>query len=219
MKKKAIILGATGLTGGILLQLLLDDDTYAKVILFSRNTAGIKHPKVEEHLVDLLELEKYKNEFRADVVFCCVGTTKSKTPDEEKYRTIDYGIPVAAAQLSKQNGINTFMVISALGADPNSNIFYNKTKGQMERDVLVEKIPNTYILQPSLIGGRRNEKRIGERIAQIFMSVFGFLIPKKYKMINPEAIAKAMVVLSKKTREENRIPSDKIKDISSENYD
>lgn len=219
MKRKVIILGATGLTGGILLQLLLLDDTLEKVLLFSRSSTGITHPKIEEHLINLLELEKYKKTFQAEVVFCCVGTTKSKTPDKEKYRNIDYGIPIIAAQLCKQNGIETFLVISAMGANPESRIFYNKVKGEMEQDVLAENIPNTYILQPSLIGGDRNEMRIGERIGQTFMSVFGFLIPKKYKMIHPETIAKAMMVLSEKTVEENRIPSDRIREIASEYND
>lgn len=219
MKKTAIILGATGLTGSKLLQMLLDNDSFEKVLLFSRSSVGFQHPKISEHLVDLFQLENYKNDFHGDVVYCCIGTTKSQTPDKEKYRKIDYGIPVTAAQLCNQNRIETYIVISALGANPESRVFYNKVKGEMERDVLAEKIPNTYILQPSLIGGDRSEKRIGERIGQILMSVFGFLIPKKYKMIHPETIAKAMVVLSEKTVEGNRISSDRIREISHEYND
>ncbi len=107
-------------------------------------------------------------------------------------------------------------MISAMGADPRSKVFYNRTKGEMERDVLQYKIENTYILQPSLIGGSRTEIRIGERFAQWMMGSFDFLIPKKYKMIHPELIVKAMIFLSKNTYSEARIPSELIKKIGLE---
>ncbi len=90
--KSAIILGATGLTGGFLLNYLLNDSRYNKVIVFTRSSVGIKHDKLEEHLVDLLKLEEYKKSFYADEVYCCIGTTKSKTPDKDLYKKIDYGI-------------------------------------------------------------------------------------------------------------------------------
>jgi uncharacterized protein YbjT (DUF2867 family) len=216
MKKTAIILGATGLTGGALLQLLLADPEFEKICLFSRRATGISHPKITEYITDLFALEKEEKAFQGNVVFCCIGTTKAKTPDKEKYRKIDFGIPVSAARLCKHNGIETFMVISAMGANPNSSIFYNRTKGEMEREVLQAHIPNTYILQPSLIGGKRQERRLGEQIAKIFMKVFGFLVPEKYKMIAPETIAKAMQVLSKGGYRGNRISSDRIMKIAYE---
>lgn len=91
MNKTAIILGATGLTGGILLEKLLADKMYAKIKLFSRNSVHIKSDKIEEHLINLLQLENYKEEFVADVVFFCIGTTAAKTKDTAKYKQIDYG--------------------------------------------------------------------------------------------------------------------------------
>ena len=208
--KTAIILGATGLTGSILLEKLLKDPSFERIKLFSRTSAEKNNPKIEEHLIDLFQLENYAEVFTADVVFCCIGTTKAKTPDKETYRKIDYGIPVAAAKLAKKNGIGTFIVVSALGADENSAVFYNKTKGEMERDVLKQNIQNTYILQPSLITGNRKESRFGENIAGLFMKVFGFLVPKKYKMIKAETIAQAMLVLSKKGYSGKIITSEKI---------
>lgn len=214
MKKTAIILGASGLTGGVLLQLLLADPDFEKIRLFSRKAIGIAHPKITEYIIDLFALEKEERAFQGDVVFCCIGTTKAKTPDQEKYRKIDYGIPVSAARLCKQNGIATFIVISAMGANPDSRLFYNRTKGEMEEEVLQTRIPNTYILQPSLIGGKRQETRIGEQTAKVFMKVFGFLLPRRYKMIAPETIAKAMQVLSKGGYGENRISSDSIMKIA-----
>jgi uncharacterized protein YbjT (DUF2867 family) len=216
MSKTAIILGATGLTGSLLLEQLLIDNRYTKIKLFSRTSSEIKHDKIEEHLVDLLALSSHKNLFIADEVFCCIGTTKAKTPNEEQYLQIDYGIPVMAAQLCKQNNINTFVVISALGADKKSKIFYNRTKGRMEEAVLMEKIPNTYVLQPSLIGGNRSESRFGESIAKVFMKLlnpFMFGSLSKYKTIHPITISKCMVILANNSHPSGRIPSNEIKKI------
>lgn len=214
MPKTAIILGATGLTGGALLNLLLNDQGYEKVKVFGRSSTEIEHPKLEEHLIDMFALENSKDAFTADVVFCCIGTTKAKTPNKETYKKIDYGIPVSAAKLAKANDIKTFVVISALGADASSSVFYNKIKGEMERDVMAQGIKNTYIMQPSLIGGDRTEKRSGERLAQFFMGTFSFLVPKKYKIIEPKTIAKAMSVVVLAGFSEIRIESDKIKEIA-----
>lgn len=214
MRKTAIILGATGLTGSILLEKLIEDDFFDKIKLFSRSSAGKTSPKVAEHLIDLFQLEAHSVDFKADVVFCCIGTTKAKTPDNETYRRIDYGIPVTAAKLAKENGIKTFIVISAMDANENSRIFYNRTKGEMERDVLKQHIEKTYILQPALIDGNRNESRFGEKLAGIFMRIIGFLIPKKYKVIKAETIAEAMLVIAKRGYSEKIITSEKIKEIA-----
>lgn len=214
MGKTAIILGATGLTGGVLLQRLLNDPLYTKVVLFSRRTMNLTHEKIEEHVIDMLQLNRYPKLFMGDVVFCCIGTTKAKTPDKDLYKKIDYGIPVTASQLASENDIPTFIVISAMGANSESSVFYNCTKGEMEDFVLAQNIENTYILQPSLIGGKRNEKRSGESFAKFFMSLFSFLIPKKYKIIRPETIAESMHWLSKNSYSEKKITSDKIKEIA-----
>ncbi|WP_136667303.1 NAD(P)H-binding protein [Flavobacterium sp. H122] len=216
MVKTAIIIGATGLTGNILLQKLLRDDTSETIKVFSRKPVNINHPKIKEYPVDLLQLENYKNEFTGDVVYCCIGTTKKQTPDENQYKAIDYGIPVNAAKLARQNNIKIFIVISALGADVNSSIFYNRTKGEMERDVLAQKIEQTYILQPSLIDYVRNE-RLGERIAVYFMRILNFLLVgslKKYQSITPEQIAEAMLQLTKRKFNFDRIESHQIKQIA-----
>ncbi len=214
MKKTAILLGATGLTGNILLGKLLKDPSYEKIKLFSRSSAEKNSPKIEEHLIDMFQLENHSEAFKADVVFCCIGTTKSKTPDKETYKKIDYGIPVTAAKLAQQNGIETFIVISAMGADANSSIFYNKVKGEMQRDVLPQKVKNKYILQPSLLVGDRNEGRLGEKVATFFMQTFSFFIPKKYKIIEAETIAVAMILLAEKGYSESIITSEKIKEIT-----
>jgi uncharacterized protein YbjT (DUF2867 family) len=214
--KTAIILGATGLTGGLILQELIQDPRYGKIKLFSRNKVAVKNKKIEEHLVDLLNLVQYKEHFRADEVYCCIGTTKSKTPDEETYKKIDYGIPVNAARIAREQGIKNYLVISALGADENSKMFYNRTKGEMERDVLAQNIENTYLFQPALIAGDREEQRVFENLAKKAMKVLNYVMVgplKKYRSIHPLTIAKAMVIVANSKYHKTNIPSDEIKEI------
>lgn len=217
MAKSAIVLGATGLTGNILLKMLLDDERYNSVTVFGRNSCNIKHPKLEEYIIDLFELEHYASKFKADEVYCCIGTTKSKTSNKEIYMKIDYGIPVAAAKLCKTNIIHTFVVISALGAKKKSKIFYNRIKGKMEAAVLEQHISNTYILQPSLITGDRDEFRFGEYVLGMVMKIFKPILRfgelQRYKPIHPETIAKCMVWLANNTYKSERIKSTKIQEL------
>ncbi len=202
MKKTAIILGASGLTGSILLQKLMEDDRYESIKLFSRSKIEGLPTKVTQFIGDILKFEQFKVDFTADEVFCCIGTTAKKTPNKTLYKQIDYGIPVTAARLSKENNIPTFLVISAMGANSKSNVFYNRTKGEMEQDVLQQDIKNTFILRPSIIGGERNERRILEKIG---LGIFKILQPlfigklKEYSVINADTIAEAMVNLANNT--------------------
>lgn len=201
--KTAIILGATGLTGSLLLQRLLNDEAYTQVKLFSRRSVGVKHPKITEYLGDIVALESFKQDFTGDVVFCCIGTTKAKTKDKKKYKVIDYGIPVKASQLAKENGIDFFAVISAMGANVNSPFFYNKTKGEMEQAVLEQAVPNTYILRPSLIYGSRAESRAGEGVANVMLNLIEPLMLgclKPYKRIHAKTIATAMHRLAEQSQ-------------------
>jgi uncharacterized protein YbjT (DUF2867 family) len=217
MGKTAIILGATGLTGSLLFKKLIDHPNFDKIKLFSRKSINSKSEKVEEHLGDLLKMSQFKSEFKADIVFCCIGTTAAKTKDKQAYKAIDYGIPKEAANLAKDNNISAFMVISALGANSDSSVFYNKTKGEMEEAVLSNNIKNTYILRPSLIEGNRNESRLGEKIGSVVMKIINPLMIgklRKYRAIEADMIASAMVNLSENNYESQIIESDKIIEIS-----
>lgn len=217
MEKTAIVLGGSGLTGSLLLNLLLNDNRYAQVKVFGRRTMGMGHPKLKEYLCNLLDLKDESKNFTADEVFCCIGTTAAKTPDKTEYRNIDYGIPVTAASLCKTNGINTFLVISAMGANPKSRVFYNRTKGDMEAAVLEQGIRKTHILQPSLIEGHREESRPGEWFFKQVFKVLNVLLMgplKKYRSIHPKKIARAMVWLANNTYEEVKIESDKIEGLA-----
>lgn len=213
VKKSAIILGGTGLTGSLVLDHLLANDNYDCIKLFSRKTCGIKHPKLEEYIVDVLNLEVVKSDFIADEVYCCIGTTKKKTPDQEMYNSIDFGIPVEAAKLCVENKIPVLSVISAIGADPKSKIFYNRTKGTMEQAVMQAGVNRTYILRPSLITGDRMEKRFGEKLS---IALFRFMQPlfvgkwKKYKTVNADSIAKRMIELANSDEPSKIVESNEI---------
>jgi len=212
--KTAIILGATGLTGSILLELLLTDPRYKKIKLFSRSSVEFEHPKMEEFLGDLLNLSRFKKDFQGDEVFCCIGTTRSKTPEKGGYREIDHGIPVEAAALAVENGIESILVISSMGANPESRIFYNRTKGQMEKDVRQQGVPRTFFLRPSLIAGKRQEKRLTEQVAGQFMKVLDLVLVgplDKFRSIDPGSIARCMIWLANNPYDKTVIPSDTIR--------
>jgi uncharacterized protein YbjT (DUF2867 family) len=218
-QKTAIILGATGLTGRLLLRKLIADDSYTSIKLFSRKSSGNTAPKIKEFVGDILQLEHFKNDFTADEVFCCIGTTSAKTKDRAVYKAIDFGIPFAAAKLAKENDIPTYLVVSAMGANSKSKIFYNRTKGEMEQAVLSQKIPNTYILRPSLILGERNEKRPGESLGAVMLKLTNvFLIGrlKKYRAIEADCIAEAMINLAKSNHHQPIVESDIIQKLGSE---
>lgn len=211
--KIAIILGATGETGKILLKLLLEDQRYTKLIVFGRRSVGFTNDKLQEFIIDLFELDKYQSQFIADEVFCCIGTTKAKTPNKDDYRKIDYGIPTISARLCSENKIDTYLVISALGANADSRVFYNRVKGEMEMEVLARNIPNTYILQPSLIAGPREEKRAMEYLGKLMFRLLNPLLFgrfKKYRSIESSSIANAMIWLANGSYKSGIIRSDQI---------
>ena len=214
---KAIILGSTGLTGSLLLAQLLKDDRYSEVALISRKSSGVQHPKVTEHIVNLFNLDQHNELFKADHIFCCIGTTKKKTPDKSQYRLIDFGIPVSAAQLAKKNGVQSFAVISSIGADASSSIFYSKTKGEMENGVLSVGIPNTIIVRPSFISGERKERRALEKIGLVLFKALQFILVgpfRKYRAIEAKNIASCMIFLANNPSSQQIFESNEIETIS-----
>ncbi len=217
MPKTAIILGATGLTGGLLTELLINDPAYSKIKLLTRRPTTFSSPKIEEVICDLLNLETVKEEVTGDVVFCCIGTTKAKTPNRDLYHKIDYGIPLKAAKLAIENKITTFMVVSSIGTSAKSPFFYVRTKGEMERDVLKIGIPHTYIMKPAFINGRPDEDRKGEKSLKLLMRIMDFFMVgplKKYKSTQALQIAKAMAYLGTHDHKEQNVLNDQIKTLS-----
>jgi len=219
-QKTAIVLGATGLTGKLPLARLVADKSYARIKLFSRKAFGNTSPKIEEYIGDVLQLENFKGDFTADEVFCCIGTTAAKTKDRRVYKAIDFGIPFSAAKLAKENNIATFLVMSSLGANAQSTIFYSRTKGEMERAVLDQKLPYTYILRPSLILGERDKSRFGEKIGALllrFITVFLVGKLRKFRAIEADCIASAMIRMANSKPDRQIIDSSLIQELGS-NY-
>jgi uncharacterized protein YbjT (DUF2867 family) len=217
-KRTAIVLGATGLTGKLLIARLIADDRYSSIKLFSRRASGNNSPKIKEFIGNVLQLESFKDEFTADEVFCCIGTTSAKTRDRTLYKAIDHGIPFTASRLAKENNIPAFLVISSMGANAKSKIFYNRTKGEMERDVLLQEIPNTYVLRPSLILGDREESRFGESVGALVLRLGAILMVgrlKKYRAIKADCIASAMIRLADLKPYNRIVESDRIQELCS----
>ncbi len=194
--KTALIAGSTGLIGGQLLQLLLNDEYYDVVKAISRKPLEITHPKLENIVLDFDKLTEHHDKLKADDVFCCLGTTIKKVKTKEKFRQVDFDYPVQLARLTQVNGAEQYLLVSALGADKNSNIFYNQVKGEVEEAIEKIGFKSYQIFRPSLLMGNRNESRSGEEAGKVFFKYFGFLVPKKYKGIESIKVARAMQVLA-----------------------
>ncbi|WP_113663094.1 NAD(P)H-binding protein [Pedobacter nanyangensis] len=202
--KKAILFGASGFVGSYLLRDLLQNDIYEEVIIVVRKPLGLQHPKLKTIIAHYETLAQHQNELVADEVFIALGTTKKKTPDEKIYYQIDHDYPVLAAQLTKANGAKSVLMVSAVGANVNSSIFYVKTKGETERDVIAVGFEQTHIFRPSMIMGNRAESRPLEKVfINIFSVVNVLLIGKlnKYKGITASNIAKAMLAAAQRPAE------------------
>ncbi|TCC97121.1 oxidoreductase [Pedobacter hiemivivus] len=198
---EAIIAGATGLIGSSLLHQLLDHPDYTMITAVVRNEIHLQHPKFRQVVVDFDRLENHQEDIKGDVVFCALGTTKSKTPDKAQYRKIDYQYPLDIAFIAQQNGASQYHLVSALGANPDSSIFYSKLKGEVERDLKTIPFKAIHIYRPSLLVGDRKEHRTGEGI---MIGLMRFLNPlligglKKYRSIKIEKVASAMLKQSLK---------------------
>ncbi len=191
-QRTALILGASGLTGQALLQLLLADALYSTVIIYVRKQVLINHPKLQQQIMNY---EKLESAVQADDVFCCLGTTIKKAGNQQAFRQVDLVYPQKVAELQKTSGSKRFLLISAVGADEQSSIFYSKTKGQVEKAITILDYPCTCIFRPSLIMGERSERRIGEKIAIFLAKMIGPVLVgplKKYQPVSALSIAKAM---------------------------
>lgn len=195
MQRAAIIFGATGLIGGYLLQLLLEHPDYDMVTTVVRQPLEWTHPKLITLTADLQSLDNIKEQLVADDVFCCLGTTRRKTPDLNDYYKIDHDYPVAAATLTKANGAEKFLLVSAVGANAGSSNFYLRMKGETERDVQAVDFEQLHLFRPSLLTGQRNERRGLETLSSVLFKAANPLLIgkwKRYRSIPAADVAKAM---------------------------
>lgn len=196
MGKRAILLGASGSVGSNLLQQLLVNDNYTQVLALVRKELKIEHPKLKQLILNFDELNKYTAEITGDVVFCCLGTTKKQTPDEKQYYKIDYLYPLDVAWIAQTNGAESYHLISSIGANKNSSVFYTRTKGEAECDLKAVPFKSIHIYRPSILDGERKESRPMEGIMNAVMHVINPLLVgswRKYRSIKVSTVAKAMV--------------------------
>lgn len=207
--KTALIVGSTGLIGQLLLQKLLNSKDYEKVTALVRRKLDLEHPKLVQQVIDFNKIDSI--ELKADHVFCTLGTTIKTAGSKEAFKRVDEEYPFQIAQNSYKNGAKLFAIVTSMGADKNSRFFYNQVKGQIENRLESIGFDHLGFFRPSMLLGERKESRLGEKVGQVVMNIFGFLIPKKYKAIHVDKVALAMLQYAKRPNKGlSQIESDKM---------
>jgi len=200
LSRTALVAGATGLIGNYVLQLLLADDTWARVVTVGRRLTPNTHEKLEQRVLDLGELEAVSDLPHTDDVFCCLGTTIKRAGSQPAFRRVDHAFVVGLGRAGLRAGASQFLLISAIGADPASRVFYSRVKGETENAIGRLHYKSTQIFRPSLLLGKRQEFRIGERIAMRAAPLFSLALIgrlRRYRPIEAETVARAMVNLAR----------------------
>jgi len=193
--KSATLVGASGLVGGELLNYLLNGPEYARVLVLVRKPLGIKHPKLEERVIEFECLARYKDCFKVNEVFCCLGTTIKKAGSQEAFKKVDVDYPLEIAKLAQEMQAEKFLIISSMGANPKSSVFYSRMKGLLEERLKEIGINYLHIFRPSLLLGNRKEFRLGETVSAFLTKGLSFVFVgalKKYKPIAAKTVASGM---------------------------
>lgn len=213
--KTAIIAGASGLVGGFLLDELLASPDYGRVVAVGRRQLEVTHPKLTPMVAEFAALGKVAGELRGNDAFCCLGTTMKRAGTQEKFREADQSAVLAFAWAVQRGGARRFLLVSSLGADAGSRVFYNRVKGETETAVRVMAYETTWIFRPSLLLGPRREFRLGERVSAVLMRLIGPLLVgplRPYRAIEAERVARAMARCARddKARSVRIVESDEI---------
>jgi uncharacterized protein YbjT (DUF2867 family) len=195
----ALLVGASGLVGRNLLQLLMLEERYRSVDSLVRRSSSIHTPKLNEHIVDFDHLDRHAELFRADDVFCCLGTTIRTAGSQNAFRKVDFTYVVQTAALASKNGAKQLMLVSSLGANPRSGTFYSRVKGEVEEAVSKLPFDAVHIFRPSFLLGEREERRRGEKAAIILMKLLQPLMVGRWRKIRPvhaATVAAAMVLVA-----------------------
>jgi uncharacterized protein YbjT (DUF2867 family) len=201
--KTAVLVGASGLVGGYCLQTLLADSRYARIVLLGRRElVAARHPLLAQKVVDFDALTQ--SDFAgADEVFCALGTTIRKAGSQQGFRHVDVDYPLAAARLSRQAGTKQFFLVSSVGANAATKNFYLKTKGELEQEIGKLGFNAFHVFRPSLLLGKREEFRLGERIAMATMPLLNFAMVggwRRYRAISAATVGKAMVAAARQEK-------------------
>lgn len=209
MNKTALLVGASGLVGSHCLEQLIQHDEYSTIHLFVRKKIeGLDAKKVEQHIVNFDDLPTYDFNQKLDSIFCCLGSTIKKAGSQAAFEKVDYTYVLETAKFGLKHGATQFLVITAIGADSSSHFFYNRVKGKVEEELNKLDYDSLLIFRPSMLGGKREEFRLGEKIGTFFMRLFQpFFIGKlkRYAIISGEKVAKSMVKNSLKKHQVVRI--------------
>jgi len=190
---KILLAGATGLVGSHVLAQLLAAPECSAVVAPTRRALDVVHAKLDNPLVDFERLPVQAPWWQVDAAICALGTTMQQAGSREAFRRVDHAYPLAIARLARQHGASAFALNSAFGADTRSRLFYNRVKGELERDLQVLGFASLTLVRPGLIGGERAQPRAAERAAAFVLGMLGPLLPRRYR-INPAArIAAALV--------------------------
>ena len=193
MKLTANVIGATGLVGKQLVQKLLENQSFEKVRIFVRRDSGIQHPKLDQQIIDFSDEKTWAKQLTGDVLFSALGTTLKQAGSKEKEYEVDFTFNLNFAQKAKENGIENYVLISSIGANAKSNIFYTRMKGELDEAVTKLNFKNLAILRPSSLTGERKEKRPAEIISIPILNFLTRFMLKKYRPIKDETVAQAMI--------------------------
>jgi uncharacterized protein YbjT (DUF2867 family) len=189
--KSVTILGATGLVGAECLRQFAQSREFERVIAVTRRALPqeLAVPRVETHVIEFEHLDTAAEQFRVSHIVCALGTTIRKAGSQERFRRVDHDYPLAAAQIGLRQGARHFLLVSALGANARSRIFYNRVKGDVENAIRALPYRSVTIARPSLLLGERNEARLGESIAKLF----AWIVPRRYKPVHARDVARVLV--------------------------
>ena len=207
-QKTALLLGGSGLIGRHCLNYLLNDEHYNQVMTLVRRPLLVEHPKLVQHQVNFSQLQDFKKMIQANDVYCCLGTTIKKAGSKEAFYEVDFRYPTEIAELSIANGAEHFLLVSAIGANPRSSIFYNRVKGEVEQAIVQYGFKRVTIFRPSLLLGKRPEWRLSEEFWKKFFRWFSFAFKgrlKKYQPIRGKAVAYAMVEVAKESADRKQV--------------
>jgi uncharacterized protein YbjT (DUF2867 family) len=203
-KKKALIVGSSGLVGSELLQLLLKGNEYEKIYALVRSPIGVEHPKLVEVICDFDKLEFVQEAFAVDDVFSCLGTTIKKAKTKEAMYKVDVEYPLAIAKLALKSEVNHFLFISSVGANPKSMMWYLQMKGILEEKLIAVPFHKISIFRPSLLLGNRKEVRLGEKVSEKLFRGLSFLIKRSWRSrlaIEVKTVAQAMYKVAQEDNE------------------
>ena len=196
MKLIANVIGASGLVGQQLMDQLFESNDFEKVRSFVRKPSGLKYAKLEEIVIDFDKPETWKHLVQGDVLFSTLGTTiKTAKTKENQYR-VDFTYQYDFAKAAAENGVGAYILVSSIGANPKSSVFYSRIKGELDEAVAKLAFKKLIIFRPSILDGKRKEKRAGERIGLVITHLVTKFILKKYRPTPVNTLAGKMISLS-----------------------